>query len=163
MAALFVPMVRGGDEDGVDVFAGENFAVVAGGEDVGAPEFFRMGESAVIAIGDGDEFHAGHLKRGASVALALNARADEGELDQIVWRARWSCGGLCEEGMQLGDSNSSGCGLESCLEERPAVYLVHEAVNGGPFSATNLDSFFLPMECKTGVATVSSHGGEAQA
>ena len=59
--------------------------------------------------------------------------------------------------MELGDGDSSGCGFESRLEERPAVYLVYEAANGGPFLATNLDSFFLPLECKTGVATVSSH------
>jgi len=51
---LFVPVVGGGDEDGVDVLAGEDLAVVAGGEEVGAPQLFGVGEAAVVAVGGGD-------------------------------------------------------------------------------------------------------------
>jgi len=34
---LFVPVVWRGNQDCIDVFAGENFAVVAGGKEIGAP------------------------------------------------------------------------------------------------------------------------------
>jgi len=47
-------VVGGGDEDGVDVLAGEDLAVVAGGEEVGAPQLFGVGEAAVVAVGGGD-------------------------------------------------------------------------------------------------------------
>jgi len=46
-------VVGRGDEDGVDVLAGEDFVVVASGEDVLAPELFGVGEAAVVAVGDG--------------------------------------------------------------------------------------------------------------
>ncbi len=49
-----------------------------------------MGEAAVVAVGNGDEFDAGNLEGGAGIALALNAGSDEGQLDGVVWRAgRW--------------------------------------------------------------------------
>ena len=62
---LLVPVVGSGDEDGVDVLAGEDLAVVAGGEEVVAPELFGVGEAAVVAVGYGDEFDSGDLERGA--------------------------------------------------------------------------------------------------
>ncbi len=79
-----VPVVGGGDDDGVDVFAGEDLAVVAGGEDVVAPELLGVGEAAVVAVGDGDELDAGNLHGDLGVALALDAGADEGKLNVVV-------------------------------------------------------------------------------
>ena len=43
-----------------------------------------MGEAAVVAVGHGDEFDAGNLEGGGGVALALDAGADERELDMVV-------------------------------------------------------------------------------
>ena len=87
---LFVPVVGGGDDDGVDVFAGEDLAVVAGGEEVHivgcaqAPEFLGMGEAAVVAVGYGYEFYAGNAEGGGGISLTLDAGADEGELDVVI-------------------------------------------------------------------------------
>ena len=113
---LLVPMVGCGDDDGVDVFAGEDLAVVAGGEEIvprrAAPELFGAGEAAVVAVGYGYEFDAWDAERGGGVALALDACADESELDVIVRRC---LGG--SEGLKPG-----GCGCESGgLEKGTAI------------------------------------------
>ncbi len=117
---LFVPVVGGGDEDGIDVFAREDFGVVAGGEEVGAPEFAGVGEAAVVAVGDGDELDAGDLEGDAGVILALDAGADEGELDLVVGGA-WGGGRILrEEGMEARSRGSDGGGLDGGLEEGSA-------------------------------------------
>jgi hypothetical protein len=86
--SLLVPMVRGGDEDGVDVLARKDLAVIAGGENVVPPDLLAMREPAVIAVGDSNKFHARNLYGGLGVSLALNAGADERELNMIVGRNR---------------------------------------------------------------------------
>ena len=58
---LFMPVVGRPDDDGVDIFARQNLAVVASGEKIIAPEFLAMLEAAVIAIRHGYEFHSGDL------------------------------------------------------------------------------------------------------
>ena len=88
---VFMPVVGGGDDDGVNVFAGKNLAIVAGGKDIVAPELPGVGEPAVVAVGDSDQFHPWNLQRVASVTLALDSGADEGELDHVV-RGPWCCG-----------------------------------------------------------------------
>jgi len=118
---LFVPVVGGGDEDGVDVLAGEDLAVVAGGEEVGAPELFGVGEAAVVAVGGGDQLDAGNLQGEFGVALALNAGADEGELDVVVGGARRGGGGLGEERMDAAGGSGDGGGLYGGLEEVSAI------------------------------------------
>ncbi len=121
---LFVPVVGGGDEDGVDVGAGEDFAVVAGGEEISAPEFFCVGEAAVVAIGDGDEFDAGDPEGDAGVVLALDAGADEGEVDVVIGGAWAEVGILCEKRMYAGGCGGDGGRLESGLEKGSAVGLL---------------------------------------
>ena len=56
-----MPMVGGGDEDGIDVFARKDFAVVAGGKKIRTPQLFGVREAAVIAVCDGDQLDAGNL------------------------------------------------------------------------------------------------------
>ena len=87
---LLVPVVGRGDDDGVDVFAGEDLFVVAGGEEVVAPELFGAGEAAVVAVGYGDELDSGDAEGGGGVTLPLDACADEGELDVIIGGAVWA-------------------------------------------------------------------------
>ena len=77
-------MVRGGDDDGVDVGTGEDFAVVARREDVFAVAFFGEIEAALIDVGDGDEFGAGNGDGGRDVALAHDAEANAREIDFII-------------------------------------------------------------------------------
>jgi len=80
-----------------------------------------VGEAAVVTVGDGDQFDSRHLDRGACVSLALNARADERELDDVVRGAgRWGRR-LRQKLVQMGRSSSDGCGLCSVLEEGPAI------------------------------------------
>ncbi len=109
---LLVPVVGRGDDDGVDVFAGQDLFVVAGGEEIVAPELFGAGEAAVVAVGYGDELDAGDTEGSGSVSLALDSGANEGELDVIVGRCLGDCEGL----------KSSSCGGEGAgFEEGTAI------------------------------------------
>ena len=81
-----VPVVGRRDQDGIDILARENLAVVAGGEDVRPPELLAVGQAAVIAIGHGDEFDSRNLYRDAGIVLALDAGADQRELDVVIGR-----------------------------------------------------------------------------
>ncbi len=131
-----VPVVGRGDEDGVDVFAGEDFVVVAGGEDVLAPELFGVGEAAVVAVGDGNQLDAGDLEGSCGIALALDAGADEGEVDGV---GSGRCGGgrgLGEKGLKAGRGGGKGGGLGGGLEEASAV----EVCDGVSLSRTGMGS-----------------------
>lgn len=87
---LLVPVIGCGDENGVDIFARKNLTVIASCEEIvpgrATPQLPGVGEAAVVAVGHGDQFDTGNLQRGASVSLALDAGADEGELDGVIWR-----------------------------------------------------------------------------
>ena len=80
-----------------------------------------MGEAAVVTVGDGDQFDSGNLDRGACVALALNARADERELDEVVRGARRWGRRLRQKLVQMGRGGCDGCGLCGVLEEGSAI------------------------------------------
>ena len=81
---LLMPVIGRADDDGVDVGASKNFLVVAGSEDVVAPEFLAVLQASVVTVGGGDEFHAGDLNGDPRVSLPLAAGANEGDLDVIV-------------------------------------------------------------------------------
>ncbi len=68
---LGMPVVGSADDDGVDVLALEDLAVVACGEDPVAPEFADAGEATVVDVGCGGDFDTGVLEGVADVALAL--------------------------------------------------------------------------------------------
>src|SRR5207253_4913295 len=74
---LLVPVVGRGDQDRVDVRAGQNLPVVARGEDVVAPELLRVGQAPVVTVRNRHQLHARRLDRSPGVALALPARADQ--------------------------------------------------------------------------------------
>src|SRR5581483_7620456 len=82
--SLLMPVVRGADDDGVDVLARQNFRVVAGGEGVLAPDLLAVLKAAVVAVGYGDELDAGHLHGGFGVELALAASSDKRDLNVVV-------------------------------------------------------------------------------
>ena len=84
----------------------------------GAPELLGVGEAAVVAVGDGDEFDAGNLDRGAGVALALDAGADEGELDGVIRR---TCDEIAQGEVSDVWYGGSGGGLCSGLKECSAI------------------------------------------
>ena len=85
---LLVPVVGRGDDDGVNVFARQDLAVVAGGEDVLPPELLAVLESSVVAVGNRDQFHAWNLNGSVGIELALDACADQGDLDVVTGRHR---------------------------------------------------------------------------
>jgi hypothetical protein len=118
---LLVPVIGRGDEDGVDIFSSENLAVVAGDEEIGAPELFCVGEAAVVTVCYCDEFDTWDLEGCAGVALTLNACTDEGQLDVVIGRVgRCRCC-LRQKRVQAGCSCGDGCRLSSGLEEGPAI------------------------------------------
>ena len=83
-SGLFVPVVGRGDDHGVNIVAGEDLVVVAGREDVAAPDLFRVFKAAVVTVRGGNELDAGNLNGRARVALALTACADKRNLDMVV-------------------------------------------------------------------------------
>ncbi len=107
---LFVPVVRRGNDDGIDVFTRQNLAVVAGREDVAAPQLLRVRQPPVIAIGHGDELHARHLQRDFRIALALNTRANQGKMNGVGRRPERS---LRKQRLQMRYRNTRGCCLYS--------------------------------------------------
>ena len=120
-----MPVVGCANDDGVNILAGEDLVVVAGGEDVVAPDFLAVGEAAVVAVGHGDQLDARNLHGDFGVALALAACADERDLDVIVgrdWLGRLLHGG---EGVDS-CAEHGGCGCSACCsQETSAIELVH--------------------------------------
>ena len=103
-----VVVVHGGDDDGIDVFAVEDGAVVASGEDAGIPDGFAGGDVAsVIEIADTDALDAGNAERGVKVFASANAGADGGEADSVAGRYGASGG---REDARLKDGFGDGGG-----------------------------------------------------
>src|SRR4029077_13106529 len=81
---LLVPVIGRADDHRVHIFSRQDFLVVARGENVIAPEFLAVLETAVVTVGYGYELHTGDSDRGPRVSLALNAGSNQVELDVIV-------------------------------------------------------------------------------
>ena len=78
-------VVHGGDEDGVDIFAIEDAAIVAGGGDAGVLDgFLRCGVAAVVEVTNRDALDAGNAERSFEVFASANAGADGSETDGIA-------------------------------------------------------------------------------
>jgi len=125
---LLVPMVGGADDDRIDVLAGENVVVVAGGEDVVAPQFLAAGKAAVIAVRRGHEFDPWDLDGGAGVVLPLPSGSDKGDLDMVIGGDRlgrllfgFGCGKKMQTRHQGGCRSGGGS-----AQKTPAVDSEHE-------------------------------------
>src|ERR1700722_10155640 len=81
---LLVPVIGCGDQDSIDILTGQDLAIVPRGEEVGTPQLSGMGQTAVVTVGDGNQLDAWNLQRSACVALALDASANESELDEVI-------------------------------------------------------------------------------
>src|SRR6201997_630891 len=78
-------VVHGGDENGVDVFAIEDGAIVAAGGNAGIfYRFLRGGMAAVVEIADGDALNAGNFEGSLEVFASANAGADGGEANGVA-------------------------------------------------------------------------------
>ena len=84
-----MPVVRRTDYDCVDVFPRQDFSIVLRGENIAAPDLFRVIEAPLVAVGHRDQLHSWNLDRRLRVAHALAARPDQRDLDMIVGRD-WS-------------------------------------------------------------------------
>ena len=104
---LLVPVVGRGNDYRVNIFAGEDLVIVAGGEKIVTPDFFAMIETAVVAVGNGNQLDAGDLQRRARVALSLAASADQRDLDVIVG-GDCTCGFGLRRGQRV-DSRAKKC------------------------------------------------------
>ena len=78
-----VPVIRRGDDHGVDVRPRQHLTVIARGEDVVAPHLLRPFQSSVVDIRDGHQFRAGDAERRARVPHALPSRANQRDLDAV--------------------------------------------------------------------------------
>ena len=81
---LRVPVIGGGDNDGVDIFARQHLPVIARGEELASPVLFGAREPAVVDIAHGHEFHAGNRERVPGVARSHAARSDQSDADAVV-------------------------------------------------------------------------------
>ena len=83
-----VPVVGRGDDDGVDVLAVEQLAIVLDGLGVDAPGLLHLrgglGGVAVVDVGRGDELDLLVREEGLHHVVAAVARADQGEPDLLV-------------------------------------------------------------------------------
>ena len=77
-----MPVIRRAHYDRVDVVAGKDFPVVAGGEDVAVPLAGGV-EAAVEDVARGHEFDAGDAQRRIHVGHAHAARADDRQADAV--------------------------------------------------------------------------------
>ena len=78
-------MIHGGDNDGVNVLAVENGAVVASGRDARIVDGFPGGGvAAVIKIANRNALHAGNTEGRFEMFASANAGADGGEADRVA-------------------------------------------------------------------------------
>ncbi len=80
-----VPVIRRRDDDGVDVFAVQNLAVVANDRRPSIRPRPRPGRAPGIRVGDRDDLHPGQAHRVLQQLLAARTRSDESHRDAIVW------------------------------------------------------------------------------
>ena len=132
-----VPVVRHADEDGVDIVAVQDLAVVDIHIDILAVDFLGVYATAVVDVGRGDQFDPRNLERGVRVDEADDAHADGGDLEAFVRacrlrgsrsslelehligegvRRQWGHGGGGGHGLQEGTARArSGCGHRNAL------------------------------------------------
>ena len=79
-----MPVVGNADQDGVDILAVENFAVVIGRGDVVSEDFLDVRPPAFVKVDGGHEFDAGHFQGRFGVDEPDDAHADRGDPDAVV-------------------------------------------------------------------------------
>ena len=83
-----VPVVGGGDGDGVDVFVFQELADVSVGGDFGGVVFFQLGNSAaddvVINVAESGDANAGDASESVDVGASASVDADDGDSDVFV-------------------------------------------------------------------------------
>ena len=107
-----VLVVHHGDDDGVDIFAVEDRAIVAGGGNAGiADGFLRSNVAAVVQIADRYAFNPGNLRGSLQQFTSANAGADAGKAHGIAGRD--GAGRSGRQQMRLENISCHGRGGES--------------------------------------------------
>ncbi len=84
---LAVIVIHGGDQDGIDILAIKDRAIVACRGDARIIDrLLRCGVAAVVEIAYGDALNAGHTERGLEMFASADAGADRGEADGVAGR-----------------------------------------------------------------------------
>jgi hypothetical protein len=83
-----VPVIGRGDDDGVDVLAVEDAAVVACAQRAIAEQLPGALEVAVVTRCGGDDLHVGHAQRRVGVGEPLRAEPDHPQADRVVGTLR---------------------------------------------------------------------------
>ena len=81
-----VPVVGAADQDGVDVLAVEELAIVLGRDRLGIGELLGVVEVGVVDVADGRDPDAGNLGQRLHQVLAAPARAQAGDRERVVGR-----------------------------------------------------------------------------
>ncbi len=84
-----VPVIGDGGEDEIDIFAGQQFVIIARGEEVRvAGDFFGQGVAAIVQVGGSDTLGARQRKRVFEHPGAFHADADDAEAEAFSGRGR---------------------------------------------------------------------------
>ena len=119
--SLLVPVVRRRHDYGVDIFARQNLAVIAGRENIVPPKLLAVLQAPVVTIGNGNQLHARNLHRELRVSLSLNSRSNKCQLNMIVGRKSRGGRALRSQRIYL-PAHSRGCGRRSRhLQKRSAI------------------------------------------
>src|SRR5208337_2922545 len=122
---LLVPMVRHSDYHSIDILTGENLIVIAGREEVLAPNFLAMRQAPIITVRRGHQLDSRHAHGDSCVVLALLASSDQSKLDLVICRMRtWRLALLCRKQMHpCPTDKETSCGQHwSSLEKISSVY-----------------------------------------
>src|SRR5271165_6738872 len=76
-----MPVIGGGDDDGIDVFASQDFTVVARGEEILAVDLLHVLQAAIVDVASGDQLDAGKGSGEFRITLAHATGADQSDLN----------------------------------------------------------------------------------
>ena len=82
-----VPVVRGSDDDGIDVLAGEHFPIVASGKEPVSVDFAGARQPAVIKVADRDQLDTRNRLRVVGIAHTHSAETDGCDTNAVVGRS----------------------------------------------------------------------------
>ena len=151
--SLLVPVVRRGDDHGIDVLPRQYLAVIARRKYVVAPHLFAVRQPSVIAVRDRNQLHSRDLDCPSRISLALNPRADQRNLNMVVGGYRLSrlTRRFCKH-LQPGSSRCNTRGLQesSTIQTRHNKFdLFSRHKNGLSVSTKKLCHLGRAVQCDT--------------
>ena len=81
---LFMPVIRCGDDHGIDVFSVKDIFIMFGSKDIIAPLFPGGIQPACIKVAYGNQFYTRHLQGGIGIVRAHATCSDQRNLEIVV-------------------------------------------------------------------------------